>query len=257
MRLDARTKTALMLVYSASLFFVESWAGLACMAALLVCAGVAAGASMRGLPALAAPACVLAAFVVLLNSFEIVPAAALANAAESGLYPLVGAFCLSIPGFASGCYYAVRLLLLASASLMTVLATTATELADAFGSLLRPLRRLGVPVEDAATALAIALRLIPVMALELRRVHGAQLSRCAKFGEGSPPRRLGAWVTVLIALFAALFRRADALALAMDARCYGARESGRTTLAERKLTPTDTTLMLATTTLCITLAVVF
>ena len=52
--------------------------------------------------------------------------------------------------------------------------------------------------------------------------------------EGSLWERLRAWQTVLIPLFVGLFRRADALAVAMDARCYGAPDVARTSLAPRR-----------------------
>jgi len=80
---------------------------------------------------------------------------------------------------------------------------------------------------------SLALRFIPVTAEEFGRVHDAQWARGASFAEGSLWERLRAWQTVLIPLFVGLFRRADSLAVAMDARCYGAPDVERTSLAPR------------------------
>ena len=64
-------------------------------------------------------------------------------------------------------------------------------------------------------------------------MHDAQWARGASFAEGSLWERLRAWQTVLIPLFVGLFRRADSLAVAMDARCYGAPDAERTSFAPR------------------------
>ena len=119
------------------------------------------------------------------------------------------------------------------ASLTVTYTTTSTELTDALGFFLRPLKRLGVPTDDIAMVFSLALRFIPVTAEEFGRVHDAQWARGASFAEGSLWERLRAWQTVLIPLFVGLFRRADSLAVAMDARCYGAPDVERTSLAPR------------------------
>ena len=124
-------------------------------------------------------------------------------------------------------------MLLVVASLTVTYTTTSTELTDALGFFLRPLKRLGVPTDDIAMVFSLALRFIPVTAEEFGRVHDAQWARGASFAEGSLWERLRAWQTVLIPLFVGLFRRADSLAVAMDARCYGAPDVERTSLAPR------------------------
>ena len=80
---------------------------------------------------------------------------------------------------------------------------------------------LKVPVDDFAMVACMALRFIPVMAQELCAVHDAQWSRGAPFADGSLLKRLSAWSSVFIPLFVGMFRRADKLSVAMDARCYG------------------------------------
>ena len=146
---------------------------------------------------------------------------------------LIGSFGLVPAGLARGLFFAVRIVLLVVASLTVTYTTTSTELTDALGFFLRPLKRLGVPTDDIAMVFSLALRFIPVTAEEFGRVHDAQWARGASFAEGSLWERLRAWQTVLIPLFVGLFWRADSLAVAMDARCYGAPDVERTSLAPR------------------------
>ena len=77
---------------------------------------------------------------------------------------------------------------------------------------------------------SIALRFIPTTAREAQMIQLAQKARCANFDDGSVFVRLKSWVPVFIPLFVRLFRRADDLADAMDARCYaGGRRTRMTT----------------------------
>ena len=66
----------------------------------------------------------------------------------------------------------------------------------------------------------IALRFIPTLLVELEAIMRAQRARGADFSHGGLLRRARALVPVLIPLFIVSFRRADELALAMEARCY-------------------------------------
>lgn len=89
------------------------------------------------------------------------------------------------------------------------------ELTDAMLRMFGPLRRFGVPVDDIAMMISIALRFIPTTAREAQMIQLAQKARCANFDDGNLFVRLKAWVPVFIPLFVRLFRRADDLADAM------------------------------------------
>jgi len=66
----------------------------------------------------------------------------------------------------------------------------------------------------------IALRFIPTLLAELDAIMRAQRARGADFSSGGLVRRARALIPVLVPLFVVSFRRADELALAMEARCY-------------------------------------
>lgn len=169
--------------------------------------------------------------------------------------PLIGAFGFVPAGFARGCFYALRILLLVVASLLVCFTTTSTALMQAFSSFLAPLRALRVPVDDIASVLSIALRFIPLVAEELGRIHDAQWSRGAKFSEGGLATRLRAWATVMVPLFVGMFRRADALAVAMDARCYGMPGARRSSLARRRFDAKAALTLVVGVAVCVALAV--
>lgn len=245
---DARVKLVLLVAYSVTLFLVSTWAGLGLCALAFVAAVAASGIAPRRFFGLLAPVYVLAAFTIVFNgfSFDVVQAASAGVPgglgdvsagvlAEVQPVALVGTFGLVPAGLARGCFFAARIVLLVVASLVVTYTTTSTALTDALAAFMKPLRRLRVPVDDVAMVFSLALRFIPVTAEEFGRVHDAQWARGAAFSEGSLWARLRAWQTVLIPLFVGLFRRADSLAVAMDARCYGAPDAERTSLAARRI----------------------
>ena len=109
---------------------------------------------------------------------------------------------------------------------------------DALESLLSPFKRLGLPAHELAMMMTIALRFIPTLISETDKIMKAQQSRGADFVTGSILSRLKNMVPILVPLFLSAFRRADDLALAMEARCYRGGE-GRTRMKEMKLARLD------------------
>jgi len=86
--------------------------------------------------------------------------------------------------------------------------------------------------------MSIALRFIPTLIEETDKIMKAQVSRGADYDTGSFLNRVKGYITVLIPLFVSSFRRAEELAVAMDARCYRGGD-GRTKLNPLKLTGND------------------
>ena len=134
---------------------------------------------------------------------------------------LVADFAFYPAGFGRGLFYCLRIILLFWSSLLVAVTTSHEACIDATLALLAPLRRLGVPVEDIAMIVSIALRFVPVVATEFEHIYRAQQSRCAAFDSDKLRDRLRVWSTVLTPLFVGMFRRSLILADAMDARCYG------------------------------------
>lgn len=132
---------------------------------------------------------------------------------------------------------AVRLTAMMAGMSLVTLTTTALDLTAAFERLLAPLARVGVPAHELGMMMGIALRFMPQLAEEMRATYAAQVSRGARLS-GSPLRGVRALSSMAVPLFASVFRHAETLAAAMDARCYHG-ERGRTKLHPLCLTYRD------------------
>ena len=119
-------------------------------------------------------------------------------------------------------------------STMLTFTTSAKEITDAIESLFRPLAKIKFPVHEMALMMSIALRFIPTLVEETDRIMKAQTARGASFDSGSLISRMKDMLPVLIPLFISAFKRAEELALAMEARCYHGGEN-RTRLKVFKL----------------------
>ena len=122
---------------------------------------------------------------------------------------------------------AVRLAMLIVGSSVMTLTTTPNNLTDGMERLMRPLKVFKAPVHEVAMMMSIALRFIPILLEETDKIMKAQIARGADFESGNLMKRAKAMVPLLVPLFIAAFRRANDLALAMEARCYRGGE-GRT-----------------------------
>ncbi|MDE5748423.1 MAG: energy-coupling factor transporter transmembrane protein EcfT, partial [Acetatifactor sp.] len=122
---------------------------------------------------------------------------------------------------------ALRLCFLIMGSSVMTLTTTPNNLTDGMEKGLRPLKIFKVPVHEIAMIMSIALRFIPILLEETDKIMKAQIARGADFESGNLVRRAKAMVPLLVPLFISAFRRANDLAMAMEARCYRGGE-GRT-----------------------------
>ncbi len=114
----------------------------------------------------------------------------------------------------------VRLIFLITGSSLMTLTTTPNNLTDGLESLLRPLKLFKVPVHEISMMMSIALRFIPILMEETDKIMKAQMARGADFESGSLINRAKSLVPLLVPLFISAFRRANDLAMAMEARCY-------------------------------------
>ena len=141
-------------------------------------------------------------------------------------------------GLLRGLFMIVRIILLIMYTSVLTLTTSPMDLTDGIEYILKPFRRIGVPAGELAMMMTIALRFIPTLLNEADKIIKAQKSRGADFESGNLIRRAKNLVPLLVPLFISAFRRADELALAMEARCYrGGR--GRTRLHELQMQKKD------------------
>ncbi|MDI3312314.1 MAG: energy-coupling factor transporter transmembrane component T, partial [Thermoanaerobacterium sp.] len=77
-----------------------------------------------------------------------------------------------------------------------------------------------LPAHELAMMMTIALRFIPTLLEETDKIMKAQIARGADFESGNLVKRAKNLIPLLVPLFISAFRRADELAVAMEARCY-------------------------------------
>ena len=127
---------------------------------------------------------------------------------------------ITMEGIRQAVFMAIRLIFLIMGSSIMTLTTTPNNLTDGMEKLLGPLRIFRVPVHEIAMMMAIALRFIPILLEETDKIMKAQIARGADFESGNLIKKAKSLVPLLVPLFISAFRRANDLAMAMEARCY-------------------------------------
>jgi energy-coupling factor transport system permease protein len=246
-RLDPAAKLGIVAAFTVGLFTAGTFPGLALFAISVVAGTLAASvpmsAALRGIRTVS----LILVLTILANALRWEPATvALVR---------VGSLAVDGEGLVSGVFFAVRIVLLVAGTSLLTLTTSPVELAGGIERVFAPLRLLRVPVGDLAMTLTIALRFIPTTVEEADRIMTAQAARGARFDRGGPIARARAYAPVLVPLFFNLFRRADELATAMEARCYRGSD-GRTQLRESRMRSADWASLLVAGTVLIAMGVV-
>lgn len=245
-RLDPRSKLLIVTSEILGLFFVSKLPGLvgfALMIGLMAClAQVPLGYLFRSLR----PLLIVIILTFALNAL-FTPGDAIAS---------LGFVTVSREGLQRGLFMTIRLVLLITSSSLLTLTTSPMALTDGLERTLSPFRRFGVPAHEFAMMMTIALRFIPTLMEEADRTMKAQMARGADFESGSLIRRAKSFIPLLVPLFIGAFRRADDLAVAMEARCYRGGE-GRTRFKILRMEGRDYVASVAALSIVALLAVMF
>lgn len=216
-RLDPRVKLGGTLLYIISLFFFKNFLGYVAaalfLAVVIKLSRVPFKFMVKGMKSI-----ILLMLITIVFNLFLTPGT-----------PLVTIWKLTITqeGVRMALTMVIRLTLLIIGSSVMTLTTTPNHLTDGLEKMMRPLRLIKVPVHEVAMMMSIALRFIPILLEETDKIMKAQIARGADFESGNLIRRARAMVPLLVPLFISAFRRANDLAMAMEARCYRGGE-GRT-----------------------------
>jgi len=151
----------------------------------------------------------------------------------------IGPLTITDQGFYTALRMAARLaFLILDTTLLLTLTTTPMMVSDALENLLGPLKKIKFPAHEMAMMMSIALRFVPTLLEETDKIMKAQSSRGADYDTGGLISKARGLVSVLIPLFVSAFKRAEDLAVAMEARCYRGGE-GRTRLKILRYSRTD------------------
>ncbi|WMC93791.1 energy-coupling factor transporter transmembrane component T family protein [Kineothrix sp. MB12-C1] len=209
-QLDPRVKLVTTMLFIISLFIVNNFVGYAIAGAFLIClikvSKVPFRFIVRGMKAIV----FLLILAVVFNLF-LTPGEALIS---------VWKLTITKEGLRLAVFMAIRLTFLIIGSSLMTLTTTPNQLTDGMEKLLAPLKKLHVPVHEISMMMAIALRFIPILLEETDKIMKAQIARGADFESGNLIKKAKSLVPLLVPLFLSAFRRANDLAMAMEARCY-------------------------------------
>lgn len=209
-RLDPRVKLLGTLVFIVTVFFVNDLLGLAlataALGAVIWLSKVPLKYMLKGLRAIF----ILMLFTVLLNVF-------LTPGTEIFRW---GFLKVTWEGLFLAGKTAIRLMYLIIGSTIMTLTTTPNHLTDGLEKALSPLKKLHFPVHELSMTMSIALRFIPILLEETDKIMKAQQARCADFESGHLIQRMKSLIPILVPLFISAIRRANDLAMAMEARCY-------------------------------------
>ncbi len=228
-RLDPRLKIIALIIYIIAIFFIRTFTGFGVAfiftGFLLLLAKLPLGYVIRGLK----PVLFLVVFTVILHFFMTKGGEVLVR---------LGPLTVESAGVRLGIFMSLRLLFLVVNTSLLTLTTSPIALTDGIEYLLKPFRRVGLPAHEIAMMMTIALRFIPTLMEESQKIMKAQMARGADFETGGVIRRARSMAPLLVPLFISAFRRADDLAVAMEARCYRGGEH-RTRMKEMVVTPLD------------------
>ncbi len=209
-RMDPRVKLFATMVYVISLFCIEGVAGFIVATAFLTgviwLSKVPVKFMLKGLKAIFVLMLITALFNLFLTPGEVLASVWILEITREGLENAV--------------FMTVRLIYLILGTSVMTLTTTPNQLTDGLEKALRPFNKIGVPVHAIAMMMSIALRFIPILIEETDKIMKAQMARGADFESGNFLKRIKNMIPLLVPLFVSAFRRADDLAMAMEARCY-------------------------------------
>ena len=210
-RLDPRVKLVVTMLYLISLFLFKSISGYLVATLFLVGIIKASKVPFRFIVKGLKPVIMLLMITVLFNLFL---------TREGNVLFHAWIITITEGGLRTAVYMAIRLIYLIIGSSLMTFTTTPNELTDGIEELLRPLNKIHVPVHEIAMIMSIALRFIPILLEETDKIMKAQLARGADFESGNIIQRAKSMIPILVPLFVSAFRRANDLAMAMEARCY-------------------------------------
>jgi len=223
-KLDPRSKLTLLAIFIGIVFLANNVITYLFLAAFIFCLMLLTNIPIPFILNGLKPIYLLVAFTLILHLFM---------TRDGNVIFQIGSLEFYDQGLKQGLLISLRFLLLVLMTTMITLTTTPIQMTDGLESMLKPFSKIGLPVHELALMLSIALRFIPTLLEETDKIIKAQSARGVEFTSGPIKQRLKSLVPVLIPLFVNSFKRAEELAVAMEARGYRGGD-GRTKY--RKLT---------------------
>lgn len=228
-RLDARTKILFVTLYVILIFVANDFVSLSLFIFLSLITILASQLSVRYLWKALKGMTLMIVLIGILQLFII---------RQGDIIFSWGWITIYSDGIIRAVFITLRLILLIVITSLLSLTTSPILLTDALERLMMPLAKIKVPVHELALMMSISIRYIPTLIEETDKIIKAQTARGADFESRNLKTRIKSLFPLLVPLFVGSFRRAEELALAMEARCYRG-GVGRTRRKGRKATWRD------------------
>lgn len=228
-RLDPRIKILLSILFMVTIFLVESFWGYLYIGIFFGLVVLISGVPVKMYLKSIKPLMYLIIFTFVMNVIFMT---------GDKLIFSIGPLKIYWEGVEFSIFMALRLVFLVTSASVMTLTTSPVALADGLERLLKPLKVVKFPVHELSMMMTIALRFIPTLMEEVDRIKKAQMARGADFETGGIKKRAMAMIPLIVPLFVSALRRADDLAMAMEARCYRGGE-GRTAYKVLKMSMSD------------------
>jgi energy-coupling factor transport system permease protein len=229
-KLDPRTKILISIFFIICLFIIDKFVGYTVVIGFLLTVILIAKIPFRFIFNGLKPIFLLVALTAILNIFM--------TTGTQGTEVFAIGFLKAYPeGLKIAGFMAIRLILLIVGTSLLTLTTSPIELTDGIEKLLKPIGK--EIAHELAMMMTIALRFIPTLIDETDKIMKAQKARGADFESGGIIKKAKSLVPLLVPLFISSFRRADELAMAMEARGYRG-GSGRTRMKVLRFSSKDT-----------------
>lgn len=227
-KLDPRVKISIAFIFIINLFVVNNFIGYIPSLILIVSSILISKIPIKYILKGLKPILIILLITAIINIFL---------TTGTVIYSL-GPLSITLEGLKLAGFMMVRLVFLIIGTSLLTLTTSPISLTDGIEHLLNPLKRIGVPAHELAMMMTIALRFIPTLLDETDKIMKAQTARGADFESGNIINRAKNLVPLLVPLFISSFRRADDLAMAMEARCYRGGDN-RTRMKQLKIEAGD------------------
>jgi energy-coupling factor transport system permease protein len=209
-KLDPRVKLFGTIVFSTTIFLVSNFLGYA-----LVLLFTALFIFLSQVPVTHIVKTVSSAllFAIFISFFQIF-------VTEGNPVAIIWKFTITDQGLITAGILSFRLIILVLGTSIITFCTTPKDLTDGMEKGLHILKKARVPIHEMAMAMFIAIRFIPVLSEEFKKIRTAQISRGADFDSGGLFKRIISLVSLIIPLLVSAFQRAFDLSIAMESRCY-------------------------------------
>ena len=226
--LDPRAKLIASLLIGAALFLAESWPKIIALSVLVLMIIYMSKISLKVIVRAWSTVWLFMAFLLF---FQVI-------FTPGTIIFEWGFFRITREGLSLGGMLLFRIILVMALASVLTFTTSPVRIAGAMEILLKPLKKVKFPVHELSLMMTVSIRFLPTLYGEGVRIINAQRSRGAASDRRGIAGIYKTVIPVIVPLFAGVFRRAEELAVAMEARCYHGAD-GRTSYTEYKYTVKD------------------